>query len=179
MKQVLIPVGIFLLTSVSSAALLPMNFAEKSSYQLTALVKKGTVDKSFLIDLNKVTLQTSQQGAVVLLSSPSLNAQDPNTITINFDASGKVADATTHFTAADPQKAVFNKANADVILDLGSEAVVDHQKDSPDIAFSAAHAKEISFSQDGKINMNIKLDDGRTYTVIMDLDGNVLSRKMN
>lgn len=106
-------------------------------------------------------------------------ANDPNTITLNFNTAGKIADVKTHFTAVDPQKRVFSKANADVILDLGSEAIVDHQRESADLAFTAAHAQEINFTQDGKINMNIKLDEGRIYLVVMDLDGNVISQKMN
>lgn len=178
-KQIITTLGTLLLsTALQAATLLPMNYSEKSAYQITGLVKKGTIDKSFLLDLNKVSISVTAAGALVKLSSASLVDTDPNTVELTFSAAGKVTDVKTHFTNVDPTKTIFAKANSDVILDLGSETVVDFQKDNADIAFTAAHAQEINFTQNGNIEMNIKNDDGRTYQVVMDQDGKVIKKGM-
>ncbi len=170
-----------LLLTVTAKAnhLLPMNFSEKASYQITALVKKGSIDKSFLLDISKVTLKmTADGGAIVTASSSSLVANDPNTVQMTFGHDAKLKAMTTHFTAVDTTKTVFPKANSDVVWDLGSEAVVDFQKDSADIAYAAANAQEIIFEQNGTVVMSVKLADKRTFEVVMDLDGKVISKKM-
>lgn len=164
---------------VLAADLKPMNYAEKSAYQLTMMVKKGLADKSFLLDLNKVTISTNATGADLVLMSPSKDPKNPNTIQIKFSNTGKVLSAVQNFTAAGAPTPIFNKANGDIILDLGSESVVDHQKESQDIVTTVQSAKEINFSQlNGHIVMDILLTDKRTYEVILDLDGKEISKGM-
>jgi hypothetical protein len=163
--------------AVNVQAASPLKCIEKSSYKLSALVKQGSVDKSFLMDTNKVTVQVSAQGAVVVLLAPSLNEQVPNTLTMTFDTSAKMLEAKTRFSAANPSKVIFTKANADEILDVGPEYILDHLKDSVDHPVVADNTKEINFSSaNGKINMDIVLTDARVYHIVMDMDGRLLNK---
>lgn len=180
MIKAFVMTAVLAVASISQAALpSPLKYIEKSSYKLSALVKQGAADKSFLMDTSKVTVQVTAQGATVVLSAPSLSEQAPNTLTMNFDTSAKMVDSKTQFTAANPNKVIFTKANADEILDVGPEYIIDHLKDSPDHPVVANNTKEINFSSaDGKILMDIVLTDARVYRVIMDMDGRLISKGM-
>lgn len=180
MKKYIVLTVIAMVTMNSQAATISaMSFAEKAAHQVTSLMKKGAVDKSIVLDLKTVTMKPSPQGETVVLSTQTAKAGATNTLTIEFNAAGKVVSSTPAFKEAAAVTPIFTKANADTVFDLGAEAVVDHVKDSAEIAFVAEHATQIDFAQDAKgISMNITLDDKRIYNVTMDLDGNVLSKGM-
>lgn len=168
---------ILLASSVSFAAISPLKFIEKSSGKISALIKRGTVDNSFLTQAYKATVKTKAggAGAVVVIYSSSTNEALPNTLTMSFDAAANMLASSTSFTAANPVKTVFPKANADELLNVGPKYI----KGSQDQQIVAQLTKEVTFvNENGQIKMDIHLIDFRVYQVVMDLDGKLISKGM-
>lgn len=155
----------------------PMGIIEKTSYQISGLVNKGKIDKSYQTDVTLVTVQKTPQGFEVQASSPSADLQSPNLLNLSFDLSGKVVAFSSAFNSVNLQSPVFSSASAAELLDLGAEAFVDHLAESADYLTVAQNTEAVELVKNNAgVLLNVKLADGRIYHLQMDIQGKVLSR---
>lgn len=165
----------------AQAAITPMNLAEKASYRLTALVTRGTVPAYMSTDLAEVqfqsiTLADGKPGTAVILLSHSNVSAEPNSVTVNFSADGKIVDSPSHIVGQGNPAPIFVKPDGAKLLDLASEAVVDHLNEDANLPVVARDAQFIEVSKDGGALFSIHLKDGRIYKVLLGLDGRMISR---
>ncbi len=167
--------------SAAKAAVTPMNLVEKSSYRLTSLVQKGTVPTYMSTDLaevqiNSVTLVDGRPGTAIVLLTHSNNPAEPNSVTVNFSADGKLVDSTTHIVGQGNPAPIFVRPDGAKLLDLAAEAVVDHLSEDAALPVVARDAQLIDVSKESGALFAIHLKDGRVYKIHLGLDGKFISR---
>jgi hypothetical protein len=186
MKQWFAAALVAMMALPAVAAVTPMNIAEKSSYRLAAMIKRGSVPKAMATDLAAVRIDDTQlpsgaKGYQVVMMSPSNDPQAPNTVTILFGLDGKAVSEQINYIASSGQGPVFSQADGATLLDLGSEAIVDHLSEDAALPQVASLANEIvltkAMTQQGDVAVfDIHMKDGHVYRIVMDLDGNVLQK---
>ncbi len=182
MKSQLVLTTLLALTGISSlAALTPLNLAEKSSYRLTAMVQKKDIPAYMSTDLSQVQinqnviLPNGETGTSIVLLSPSNKTDEPNSVTVYFSAAGKIIDATSHIVAS-AGSPIFIEADGAKLLDLAAEAVVDHFTEDPGLMEVANGAQSIDVEKKEGALFSIHMKDGRTYKVLLSLQGELISK---
>lgn len=165
------------ITAQAATPPLAMNFAEKASHKLVTLAGRNAIDQSFLTDVTRATIAADANGAVIELMSPAVNPNEFNKVTLNFDATGNFLNFTTDFKGVNAASPIFKQANAATLIDLGAEAVVDHLADSADLPVVNENARTLALDTEGTgVHLRIGLNDGRTYSIMMDMTGVVISQ---
>lgn len=164
-------------TAVWAAPLSPMGMIERASHQVINLAKKNSIDRSYLSDVNTAAVKKTAQGWEVTLTSPSADAAVVNTLVVQFDAKGKAAGFSTKFTSVSAESPLYRQANAGELMDLGSEAIVDHLNESADIVrvSDTTERIELKTETDGVLLLAY-LTTGEVYKIKMDFMANVISK---
>lgn len=165
-----------LAAAVQVHARTPMDLVEKASHRLMSMVKNGEVPAYTSTDLSRVDIQVGNNSEVTIsLSSPSQNADEPNRVTLVYSSDGKVLRTEKSIVSQAINSPIFPAASGALILDHAAEAVVDHLNEptSVDVANNTLFIE--LFNQDGATAL-MHLKDGRVYRVLLDLDGDVISR---
>jgi hypothetical protein len=167
-----------LASNVFAAATTPMNAVEETAHLVDKYAKSGKIDPSFLNNVTTVTVQATATGLQTVAYAPSADATRANTIVITFDANGRLASVNQNFVSAYPQGAIFSAADAATLLDLGSEAIVDHLADDASLVTVAQTATMVQLTSGGAntVVLKIQLASGKVYNVNMDQNGNVISK---
>ncbi len=178
MKKIFLTFAVSLLSIGAMAKeITPMHVVEKASYQISGLVTKGKIDASYLTDISTLTVSKDETGYKVIMQSPSADEKNPNRLEIPFDLNAKAGVATAQFNSKYPQGPVFTGANAAVLLDLGAEAIVDHLSAAADNIVIARTTIAVDLQKEATgVAMAAHLNDGRTYFIHMDENGQVLSQ---
>jgi hypothetical protein len=176
MKNIYFTLFASMLSVTSNAANTAMHLVETSSYSLTALVQKGTVPAYISTDLSAVQINDGPTAKSVVLMSPSNNPADPNSVTIQFSAAGKVIGTQNHIVGQPATAPIFTAVDGAKLLDLAAEAVVDHLTEDANLPTVAATATSILISKQNAAQFAIQLKDGRVYKIVLDLAGNLISK---
>ncbi len=176
MKKLIALVTLGLSLNLFAAASTPMNAVEETAHIIDKYAKAGKIDASFLTNVTTISVQSTGTGLQTIAYAPSANPSQANTVTISFDANGRVKAVGQNFVSAYPRP-IFIAADAATLLDLGAEAIVDHLADNADLPVVAQSAAMVQLTAGANsIVMKIQLSSGKIYNVNMDQNGNVLSK---
>lgn len=177
MKKLIALFALALSLNLFAAATTPMNAVEETSHIIDKYSKSGKIDASFLHNVTTITIQSTTTGLVAVAYAPSASSTQANTVTVGFDLQGRVKTVNQNFISAYPQGPIFIAADAATLIDLGAEAIVDHLADNADLPNVAKNANMIQLTGgQNSIVMKIQLTNGQVYNVVMDQNGNVLSK---
>jgi hypothetical protein len=161
-----------------AAGTAPMNAVEETAHIVDKYAKAGKIDASFLNNVTTVTVQATATGLQTVAYAPSADAAKANTVVVSFDVKGRVTAVNQNFVSAYPKGPIFVAADAATLIDLGSEAVVDHLADNATLPIVAQTATMVQLSSSGanSVVLKIQLSSGKIYNINMDQNGNVLSQ---
>jgi hypothetical protein len=181
MSKIFAALALALLAHPAHAAMTPMKIAEKSSYRLTAMVKKGEVAKSLSTHLARVEIETRPDGYQVTLSSPSASPEASNTVTVHFDLQGQVLGQNVNFVSETTAAPAFTQPDGAKLLDLAAEEVVDHLSEEPALPQVAEQTQfilvsRVSTAEGDAAQFDAHLRDGQVYRILLALNGDLLSK---
>ena len=178
MKKLITLLTLMLSINIFAAATTPMNAVEETSHIIDKYSSKaGKIDASYLTNVTTIAISTTSTGLQAIAYAPSANANQANTLTINFDLKGRVTAVNTNFISAYPNGPIFIAADSATLFDLGAEAVVDHLNDDANLPVVAQTAALVQLtSGTNSIVMKIQLTSGKIYNISLDQNGNVLSK---
>jgi hypothetical protein len=178
MKKLIGLVTLGLSLSIFAAATTPMNAVEETAHIVDKYAKTGKIDASFLNNITTVTVQATATGLQTIAYAPSANSAQANTVVVSFDLQGRVKAVNQNFISAYPQGPIFIAADAATLFDLGSEAVVDHLAENPNLPLVAQNAALVQLTSGGanSVVMKIQLTSGKVYNITMDQNGKVLAQ---
>ena len=177
MKKLITLLTLMLSINIFAAATTPMNAVEETSHIIDKYSKAGKIDASYLTNVTTIAISTTSTGLQAIAYAPSANANQANTLTINFDLKGRVTAVNTNFISAYPNGPIFIAADSATLFDLGAEAVVDHLNDDANLPVVAQTAALVQLtSGTNSIVMKIQLTSGKIYNISLDQNGNVLSK---
>lgn len=177
MKTLITLVTILAATTVSAKTMTAMNYVEKSAYAIQRLTQQNKINALFLTDTSQESVAVRADGATLELRAIAGTGQLDNVLIFEFDSSGNLSSYKEVVDSRNSASPIFSNLNAATILDLGAEAVVDHLGESADLPVVASAARGVTINKDGGgYKFAISIADGRTYTIQMDEQGNIVGQ---
>jgi hypothetical protein len=179
MKKILLTlvVGFLSCTGFSVGKMTPMHMVEKSSYQISSLIKKNKIDASFLTDISDLSVKEINGEFLVGIISPSNQQNIVNALDLVLGLDGKLKSFSTHFNGVSGVSPILTGINAAQVLDLGAEAFVDHLAESQENVLVAETVTHIKIEKvESGAALRILLSDNRIYSLILNNNGEVVSR---
>ena len=184
MKNIGLALTILTMAMTSMAApkrpVVTMDAVESTAHAIIAGLKKKQIDPLFGTDITGLTISSSKDGYAVEVIAPSADQNAPNKLSLTFDLAAKLTSVKQTVVSKNPNGALFTSLDAGTIMDYGAEAVVDHLLDTPtnpDLApvSQTVVSEDLTLEANGP-RVKVHLNDGRTYIIQMDKEGNVLTQ---
>ena len=175
------------LTTVMSlnvfAASEPLHLMEKASHRLMNMIKKNEAPAYISTDMNRATARVvqmpdGQTATQITMYASSTNPQDPNWVSVYYDSEAKVLATDKHIVSAAENSPIFTQTEGARLLDLGTEIVLDNMGPAhPELQLIAETTESVDMvKKEQSVLFLIHLTDRRTYQVVTDLDGNLISQ---